>query len=54
MDLFVPANTGTYHTQRFVVNPLFILLINAQAQSFQRLLEIFGVRPREGEHNDIS
>lgn len=41
--LFVPIDTGTDHTQRFIINPLFILLVDAQMRSMTKLAEIFGL-----------
>lgn len=51
IPLLILIDTGTDYTQRLIINPLFILLVEVQAQYFQRLLEAFSIRPRRVEHD---
>lgn len=51
LGVFVPIDTGTTYTQRYIINPLFVLLMEAQAYSLQRIMKAFSIGPRR-ENDD--
>lgn len=47
LDIFVPIDTGTDYMQRYIINPVLLLLLEAQAQAFRGIMRAFGIGPRE-------
>ena len=45
MDLFVGIETGTDSQCRYIINPLFILLVNHQMAGIEAVAKLFGLAP---------
>lgn len=44
LPLLVRIDSGTNYTNRFIINPLFVLLTNMAMENIKRINEIFGIR----------
>jgi len=48
MDLFIKIDTGTDNSYRWIINPLFLLLVNWAMANVEAVSALFGItkRPR--------
>ena len=45
MDIFIKVDTGTSAEDKYIINPLFILLADAAMRNIEAVAKLFGLKP---------
>lgn len=44
LPLFIRIDSGTDYANRFIINPVFFLLVNAAMENIKKVAELFGIK----------